>query len=107
MEPQNRVNFELYFTYLNINVKKYSQILDGVLLLLFLPERQVLLEQLNNALGVTEGLFIDIVDLLQGVGESLLAELTGLLVVVHNLVVEHREVKSKSETDGVACVQAL
>jgi len=37
----------------------------------------------------------------------LLAEFAGLLVVVHNLVVEHGEVESKSQSDWVASVQGL
>jgi hypothetical protein len=84
-----------------------SEVLDGVLLLLFLPEGEVLLEQLDDALGVSKGLLIDIVDFLKGIRQGLLTELAGLLVVVHHLVVEHREVEGQTKSDWVAGVQTL
>jgi hypothetical protein len=84
-----------------------SEVLDGVLLLLFFPERQVLLEELNDGLGISEGLFVDIVNLLESIRQSLLTELTGRLVVVHNLVMEDGEVESETQSDWVASVQTL
>ena len=84
-----------------------SEILDGVLLLFLLPEREVLLEQLDDALGISESLLIDVIDLLEGVGQSGLTKLARLLVVVHHLVVEHGEVQSKTQSDWVAGVQTL
>jgi hypothetical protein len=77
------------------------------LFFLFFPEGKVLLEQLNDGLGVSEGLLVDIVNLFKSVGQSLLAEFAGLLVVIHDLVVEHGEVQSKSQSDRVAGVQGL
>ena len=59
------------------------------MLLFFLPEGEVLLEELNDGLGISEGLLIDIVNLLKSVRESGFSELAGLLMVVHHLVVEH------------------
>jgi hypothetical protein len=47
-----------------------SEVFDGVLLLFFLPEGEVLLEELDDGLGVSEGLFIDVIDLLESIGES-------------------------------------
>jgi len=84
-----------------------SEVLNSVLLLLFFPERQVLLKKLNDRLSVSEGFFINIVDLFEGIRQCLLTKLTGLLMVVHYFVVEHREVKGKSQSDWVACVQTL
>ena len=84
-----------------------SEVLNSVVSILFLPEGEVLLEQLNDRLSISESLLIDIVDFLKGLGEGNLAKLTGLLVVVHNLIVEHGEVKGKSESNGVACVELL
>ena len=77
------------------------------MLLLFLPERKVLFKELDDGLGVSEGFFINIIDLLESVGQSLLSKFTGLLVVVHNFIVEHGEVKGQSESDWVARVKRL
>jgi hypothetical protein len=77
------------------------------LLLFLLPEGQVLLEELDDGLGISEGLLIDIVDLFEGIGQGGLTKLTGLLVVVHHFVVEHGEVQSKTKSDWVAGVQRL
>ena len=84
-----------------------SEIFNGVLLFFFLPEREVFLEELDDGLGVSEGFFINVIDLLKSIGEGFLTEFTGLLVVVHDLVVEDREVKSKSESNWVARVEGL
>jgi len=84
-----------------------SKVIDDGLALFLLPEGKVLLEELDDGLGISEGLFIDVIDLLEGLGKSLLAELASLLVVVHNLVVEHGEVESETKSDGVACVELL
>jgi hypothetical protein len=84
-----------------------SKVIDDGLTLFLLPEGKVLLEELDDGLGISEGLFIDVIDLLEGLGKSLLAELASLLMVVHNLVVEHGEVESKTKSDGVASVELL
>ena len=54
----------------------------------FFPESKVLLEEFDNALGVTEVVFFELVDLVQSVLEGLVGKLTGSLVVLHDLVVE-------------------
>ena len=77
------------------------------MLLLFLPERKVLLEELDDGFGVSEGFFVDIIDLLKSIRQSLLSKFAGLLVVVHNFVVENGEVKGQSESDWVARVKGL
>ena len=72
------------------------------MLFLLLPKREVLLEKLDDGLGISECLLVNIVDLFKSVRKSLFTELTGLLVVVHDLVVEHGEVQSKTQSNWVA-----
>jgi hypothetical protein len=84
-----------------------SEVLDGVLLLLFFPEGEVLLEKLDDGLGISESFLVDIIDLFERVGQSLLTKFASLLVVVHHFVVEHREVESQTQSDWVAGVQTL
>ena len=75
------------------------------MLLFFFPEGQVLFEELNDGLGISEGLFVNIIDLLESIRKCGFSEFAGLLVVVHDLVVEDREVESKSESNWVAGVE--
>ena len=77
------------------------------MLLFLLPEGEVLLEELNDGLGISEGLLVNVIDLLESVREGLLSELAGLLVVVHDLVVEDREVEGETKSNWVAGVEAL
>jgi len=77
------------------------------LFLLFLPKGEVFLEEFDDRLGISESLFVDIIDLLEGIRQGLLSELAGLLVVVHHLVMEHGEVQGKTQSDWVAGVKAL
>lgn len=83
-----------------------SQVLNVVISVAFLlfPESKVLLEKLNDGLGVTEGLLIDVVNFVHGVLESGLSQLACLFVVLHHLIVEDREVEGESQLDGVACM---
>ena len=76
--------------------------LVAVVLFFLLPERQVLLEELNDALGVTEVVLLEFIDLVESFLEGTVGKLAGSLVVLHDFVVEHREVKGKTELDGVA-----
>ena len=77
------------------------------MLLFFFPEGEIFLEELNDGLGISEGLFIDIIDLLESHGKGFLSELTGLSMVVHNFVMEHREIESKSKGDWIAGIEGL
>jgi len=80
-----------------------SQVVDLVAAILFLlPEGQVLLEKFDDALGVTEIVFLEFVNLVEGFLKSAVSEFTGSLVVLHDLIVEHREVQGETELDGVA-----
>ena len=84
-----------------------SKVFNCVLLFLFFPEREILLEEFDDRFGISEGLLINVIDLLECVGESLFSEFTGLLVAVHNFVVEDGEVKGKTKSDWVAGVQGI
>jgi len=77
------------------------------LLLFLLPEGKVLLEELDDGLGISEGFLVDVINLLESVRQSLFTKFTCLLVVVHNFVVEHGEVESQSQSDWVASVEGL
>jgi hypothetical protein len=80
-----------------------SEVIDLVVtFFLFFPEGEVLLEEFNDALGVTEVVLLEFIDLVESILESLVSELAGSLVVLHDLVVEHGEVEGKAELDGVA-----
>ena len=81
-----------------------SQVVDVVATIFFLltPESQILFQKLNDALGVTEVIFLEFIDLVKGILEGLVGEVASGLVVLHHLVVEDREVKGETETDGVA-----
>ena len=91
----------------NLTYNRRSEVLDGVLLFFLFPEGEIFLEELNDGLGISEGLLINVIDLLESIREGLLSELTGLLMVVHNFIVEHREVKGKTKSNWVAGVEAL
>jgi hypothetical protein len=83
----------------------YSQVLNSVLFFFLFPERKVFLKKLNNRFSISESFLINIIDLFESIRQGLFTEFASLLVVVHNFVVEDREVKSKSKSDWVACVQ--
>ena len=85
--------------------KDKSQIFNCILTVFLFPERKVLLEELNDGLGVSEGFLIDVINLFESLSEGALSEFTGFLVIVHDLVVEDRLVEGKSESRGVAGVQ--
>ena len=84
-----------------------SQVVDGVVLVLIflLPERQVLLEELDDALSVAEVVLLELIDLVESLLEGVVSELAGPLVILEHLVVEHREVQGETELDGVAGVK--
>jgi len=66
-----------------------SQVVDLVVALLFLfPKGKVLLEELNDALGVAEIIFFQLIDLIEGFLQGLVRKLAGLRVVLKDLVVE-------------------
>ena len=85
-------------------VSLYSQVIDFVfsVAFLFLPESQVLLEKLNDALCVAEFILLQRVDLVESLSESLVSKFTRRRVVIHHLVMEHGEVQSKAQFDWVA-----
>ena len=80
-----------------------SEVVDLVsTVLLILPQGQVLLEELDDALGVTEVILLKLVNLVESILEGLVGKLAGGLVVLHHFVVEDGEVQSETELDWVA-----
>ena len=73
-----------------------------VTFLFLLPEGEVLLEEFDDALGVTEVVFLELIDLIKSLLESIIGELTGLGVILEDFVVEDGEVEGKTELDRVA-----
>ena len=60
-----------------------SQVIDLIVaLLLFFPEGEVLLQQLDDALGVAEVVFLQFVDLVEGLLQSVLGELASLRAIL-------------------------
>ena len=82
-----------------------SEVFDIVLLFLFLPEREIFLEELDDGLRISESLFVHVIDLFKGIRQSLLSKFARLLVVVHDFVMEDGEVQRKSKSNGVAGIQ--
>ena len=80
-----------------------SQVVNSSVLLL--PEAEVLLEQLDDGLGVSESVLSAVVQFVERILQSSLSELASLLDVAHHFVVEDGEVQSESEPDGVASLQ--
>ena len=82
-----------------------SQVVDlvftGVLFFLF-PESQILLEQLDDALGVAEVFLLEFIDLVKSFLEGFISEVASRLVVLHHFVMEHREIEGQAELDWVA-----
>jgi len=80
-----------------------SQVIDSVVaLFLFFPESEVLFEELDDALGVTEVVFLELVNLVEGILQGLVSEVDSFLGVLLGLVVKHGEVEGKTEFDRVA-----
>ena len=55
----------------------------------FLPKSKVLLEKFDNAFGITEVVFLQLVNLVESILQSFVSEFTGSLVVLHYFVVEY------------------
>jgi len=68
----------------------------------FFPKSQILLEELDDALGVTEFVLLEFVNLLEGLLKSIVSEVDCLGGVLHSFVVEYGEVESETEFDWAA-----
>ena len=81
-----------------------SQVVDlvVVLILFLLPEGKVFLEKLDDALGVTEVILLELINLVEGLLEGVVGELASFLVILEHLIVEHGEVQSETELNGIA-----
>ncbi len=84
-----------------------SKVFDGIVTLFLLPETDIFFKKLDDGFCISEGLFIDIVNLLKCLGQSNLSKLISFLLVVHDFIVENREVQSKTKSNWVACVESL
>ena len=73
-----------------------------VTLFFLLPEGEVLLEELDDALGVAEVILLKLIDLIEGLLEGRVGELTCTSVILENLVVEDGVVEGEAELDRVA-----
>merc|ERR1719263_2445684 len=91
-----------YLNYILVH-KRCSKIVNGVVVVLFFsPESELLLEELNDRFCITEVVLLEFVNFVEGILEGLVGKIASGLVVLHGFVIEDREVKSKSELDGVA-----
>ena len=81
-----------------------SQVIDIVIrvFFLFFPESKVLLQELDDTLGVAEVFLFKFVDLVKSFLESLVGEVAGGLVILHDFVMEDRGIEGKTEFDWVA-----
>ena len=81
-----------------------SEVVDLVIavLVLLAPEGEVLLEELNDGLGITEVVLLELINLVESLLEGGVSEGASISVVLHDFVVEDREVESKTKLDGVA-----
>ena len=55
----------------------------------FFPKSKVLFEKFDNALGITEIVLLQFVNLVESILQSLVSKLTSGLVVLHHFVVKH------------------
>ena len=89
-----------------VSVSECSEIFNIIVCLFLFPEAQVLLKELDDGLGISEGIFIDVIDLLEGLGQGVFSKFTSLFVITHDFIVEDTEVQGKSKSDWVAWVKA-
>jgi hypothetical protein len=59
------------------------------ILLFFSPESEVLLEEFDDALGISEVVFFKLVNLVEGILQCLVSEVASGFVVLHHFVVEY------------------
>ncbi len=65
------------------------------------PEREIVSDQLHNGGGVFVGVFLNVLDVGDGVVESLLGSVAGHGGVLLHFVAEHGIIKGEAEADGV------
>jgi hypothetical protein len=70
--------------------------------LLFLPESEIFFEELNDRFGITEVFFRYIINLVQCTLEGFFSKFTCLLLILHDLVVEYREIQGETKLDRIA-----
>jgi len=65
-----------------------------IITLLLFPKGKVFLQKLNYALGVTEIVFLEFIDLVEGSLKGVVCELASLGVILEHLVVKYGVVQS-------------
>ena len=68
----------------------------------FLPEGEVLLEELDDGLGIFQVVPLKLVDLAEVLLESVFNDFARFCAIIEHVFVEHREVEGEAELDGVA-----
>jgi hypothetical protein len=87
-----------------VNISGSSEIVDVVLAssFLFPPKGEVLLKEFNDGLSIAEVVFFKLVNLVEGLLEGVVGKGASLRVVLHDFVVEDREVEGETQLDRVA-----
>ena len=81
-----------------------SQVVDllGAVVLFFLPESQVLLQEFDDGLGIAEVILLELVNLVESLLKSGVGERASSGVVLEHFVVKDRVVESQAQLDWVA-----
>jgi hypothetical protein len=60
----------------------------AVQILLLFPECEVFLEEFNDGLRISELIFGEVIDVFESSLEALISQLAGLLMILHDFIVE-------------------
>ena len=81
-----------------------SKVFNTIVTLLFFPEADVLLEKLDDGLGISESFLVNIVDLFKGLRKCIFTKSAGFGFVTNNFVFEDTVVQSETKSNWVAGV---
>ncbi len=65
-----------------------SHVVDVLALFFFFPKSQVLLQELNDAFGVTEVVFLELIDLVEGGLEGVVSQGASARMILKHFIVE-------------------
>ena len=83
-----------------------SQVIDlVVIVLLLLPESEVLFQEFNDGLGITEVVLLELINLFKSILECLVSKIDGFLLILHDFIVEDRKVEGKTKLDRITRLQ--